>query len=142
MRTLSYVNFLKSGAEGCENLVLMCIDFRFHKQISDLISYAGYRDFDIVALPGASKSLVDEQSRVTVLNAISRAKELHGINRVIIVDHVDCRAYGGSAAFADSRSEEEHHDHKLEQASAIVRENFPDLEVIQLYADWDRLKQR
>ena len=66
-------------AQVFDNLVLMCTSLRFHKQISDLISCAGYRDFDIIALPGAYK--------------------------------------------------------------AMLKDSFPDLEVVLVYADWDKSKQ-
>ncbi len=117
------------------------MDFRFHKQISDLISYAGYRDFDLMALPGASKSVVGETSRQTVMDALRLVIEAHGVKRVIIVDHVDCRAYGGSEAFTSAEAEEQAHHDALEQAAALIQESFPQLEVVRVYADWDRVKQ-
>lgn len=141
VRTLSYVNFLKSTPQVCDNLVLMCMDFRFHKQISDLVSYAGYRDFNIMALPGASKAVLNDVSRDAVLSAVRLVIDAHGVKRVIIVDHVDCRAYGGSEAFADPSSEEQTHEEALQQAAAILRDSFPGLEVVQVYADWDKVKQ-
>ena len=141
MRTLSYVNCRKTTAQVCDNLVLMCMDFRFHKQISDLISCAGYRDFDIIALPGASKAVLSDVSRDVVLGAVKLVIGAHGVKRVIIVDHVDCRAYGGSEAFTDSSTEERTHQEALQQAAAILKDSFPDLEVVLVYADWDKLKQ-
>lgn len=140
MRTLSYVNFTHEPSHECENLVLMCMDFRFHEKLAQVIAHSGYRQFDLVALPGGSKSVTDEISREAVLAAIRVGVSAHNVQRVIIVDHVDCRAYGGSEAFAGPEEEELRHTDALLEASRIIREKFPELEVVPVYAGWDRVK--
>lgn len=141
MRTLSYVNFLRGQARECDNLAVMCMDFRFHRRVCDLLSYAGYRDYNLMALPGASKSVLSETSRETVISAIRLVVDAHGVKRVIIVDHVDCRAYGGSEAFPNAAAEEQAHRDALSQAANVISESFPKLQVVGVYADWDRVKQ-
>ncbi len=140
MRTLSYVNFAEEPSHECENLVLMCMDFRFHEKLAQVIGHSGYRQFDLLALPGGSKSVVDESSRGVMLAAIEIGVSAHKVKRVIIVDHVDCRAYGGSEAFESPEAEELRHTEALLEASGIVRERFPELEVVLVYAAWDRVK--
>lgn len=137
MKPLSYIG-ISAGVElDCENLVLMCMDFRFHRRLGDVLGFAGYRDFDVLALPGSSKSLCESASRGIILDSIAIAISVHGVKRVLIVDHVDCRAYGGSAACADSDAEVRMHERALREAVLIVLERFPDLEVIPIYAAWD-----
>ena len=140
MQTLSYVNFAQEHAHECDSLVVMCMDFRFHAKIAEIIAHSGYRQFDLVALPGGSRSITDEGSREAVLSAIEIGVTVHKVRRVIIVDHVDCRAYGGSEAFKDAEEEERRHTDALLEASRIVREKVPGLEVVPVYADWSRVK--
>ena len=140
MRTLSFVSLVQEHAHECENLVVMCMDFRFHAKIVDVIGHSGYRPFDLVALPGGSKSITDEVSREVVFAAIEIGVSVHGVKRVIIVDHIDCRAYGGSEAFASPEEEERRHTDALLEASRIIREKFPTIEVVPVYTDWSRVR--
>ena len=140
MRTLSYANLFRYGAGKCENLVLMCIDFRFQVQAGELLRYAGYRDYDLVCLPGASKAISDASSRQTVFHAIEVALEAQKVKRLIIVDHADCRAYGGSEAFSSPEEEEAFHAEALGEAEKIVRSRHGSLEVIRAYMDWAALE--
>jgi carbonic anhydrase len=140
MRTLSYVSFAEEHAHECENLVVMCMDFRFHEKVSQVIEHSGYRQFDLVAMPGGSKSITDEATRAAALAAIEIGVSVHHIRRVIIVDHVDCRAYGGSEAFESPEAEESRHADALLQAGRIIHERSPELEVLPVYADWGRVK--
>lgn len=140
MRTLSYANLHRCGARNCENLVLMCMDFRFHRQIADLLSSAGYGSFDVLALPGASKAVADEGTCGAFLAALDTAITLHGIKRVMIIDHVDCGAYGGSSSFGSFEEEEEFHMEALRQAGEVIRDTHPSVEVVGAYMDWSSLR--
>jgi len=139
-RACNYINFHRDSPLQCENLVLMCFDFRFRKGISDLLPHAGFSEFDLISLPGASRSLVNEDIRETALRAIRLAMDLHGVRRVILVDHEDCAACGGSKAFAGSEDEETFHAGSLREAAAILREAFDGIEVVTLYAGWWHMK--
>ena len=140
MRTLSYANLHRDRSHECENLVLVCIDFRFHKEITDLLRYAGYREFDLLGLPGGSKAVTDEATRGVVFKALDIVIPAHKCKRVIVVDHIDCRAYGGSEAFTSPAEEEVAHAEDLRAASEIIREKYGSLEVITCYADWSGVK--
>lgn len=137
MRTLSYIGISPGTELGCENLVLMCMDFRFHRRLADVLGFAGYRDFDLLALPGSSKAIREQATRGIILESIATAIAVHGVKRVLIVDHVDCRAYGGSEACSDSDAETRMHESALREAAGVVKERFRDLEVIPIYAAWD-----
>jgi len=103
--------------------------------------HAGYRDFDILALPGASHALVRNESRDTALNSIELSVRLHGVKRLIIVDHEDCGTCGGSAAFHSTEEEEKFHTSSLQSAVKLVHAKFPHLEVIATYMDWQQIRQ-
>jgi len=139
MQTLSYIGINPGIADTCDNLALMCIDFRMHGKICDALTYGGYRDFDLIALPGGSKALVDEDSRPTVFAAIEQAIAVHKVKRLIIADHVDCKAHGGSERFTNSDEETTMHEQALRQAAEIVKSRFPELEVVLVYAGRDRV---
>ena len=140
METVGYLNMSRYVGRECESIVLTCIDFRFRKEVGDLLSRAGFRDFDLVALPGASKAVIEESSRGVLFHAVEASLALHHPRRIIVVDHIDCGAYGGSAAFAGPEDEEAFHAARLDEAREIIRGEFPLLEVVAAYMDWDKLK--
>jgi hypothetical protein len=136
---LNYVNFFRESGVECPNLVITCVDFRFRRQISELLSYSGCRDYDNISLPGASKSIIDQTTRDQTLQAIETCHRLHSTTRLAIIDHIDCGAYGGSAAFAGPEAEETFHIERLTEASEIVRAALP-IEVVPMYIDWRKLQ--
>ena len=140
LRTFNYTSSHRYSPLECENLVLTCFDFRFRKLVSDMLPSAGFREFDLISLPGASKALMDEDGRETVLRAVRLAIDLHKIKRVIIIDHEDCAACGGSGAFADSDEEEEFHADSLRRAAEILRKEFDGIAVVTFYAGWWQMK--
>ena len=139
-RAYNYINFHRESPNECENLVLMCVDFRFRKGISDLLPYAGFREFDLLNLPGASQAVIKDDTRPFVLQTLRLVVDLHKVKRVIIVDHEDCAACGGSAAFADSSEEEAFHTNSLREAAGILRKELPEIDVTTFYAGWWQMK--
>lgn len=139
MRTLSYMSVRQGQPRECENLAIMCMDFRFHPEVTITLTHSGYRQFDLVAIQGASKALVDQATRDAALLAIETAINLHETKRVIILDHIDCGAFGGSEAFATPEDEAQAHADSLRQARDIVLGQFPGLEVVMVYTDWSRM---
>ena len=139
-RAYNYINFHRDSPLECENLVLTCFDFRFRKGISDLLPYAGFREFDLISLPGASQALVNEESREVALRAIELAISLHKVKRVVVIDHEDCAACGGSKAFAGSEDEEAFHAESLRKAGGILRDRFDGIEIATFYAGWWQMK--
>lgn len=136
---IPYANKHEGGGHGCRNLVVICMDFRFRKELVELLEKAGFPEFDLVSLPGASKAIIDEAARKAVFGAIDIAVEKHHCQRVIIVDHVDCGAYGGSSRFSSEEEEKDFHRERLAEAKKIAEERYPKLEVAMLYADWKEL---
>lgn len=131
---------LRVGSRYCDNLVLRCMDFRFHTRLGELLAeHFGVERFDHDSLAGCggSKSIIDEQWRAVVFQALDLAVPLHRVRRVIVVDHVDCGAYGGSGKFGDSRAEAQFHAERLREAREIVQRNYPQLEVVLFYQDQD-----
>ncbi len=123
-----------------KNLVISCIDFRFRPKVSEWIDQTLGGESDLVCLAGSSKSINDESSQKIILNQLHIASELHGIQTVYILDHIDCGAYGGSDAFNNKKNDEiAMHTEALRQSAQIIVDHFPNL-TIQLYiADFDTM---
>ncbi|MEY4731758.1 MAG: hypothetical protein RL681_704 [Candidatus Parcubacteria bacterium] len=122
----------------CRALLLHCIDFRFGSAIKKHLEENGLMDnCDIVSLAGAAKNLVspaNDADRELVLSQIEISKRLHHISEVILLNHTDCGAYGGRAAFSDRATEDAKHITDLAEAKKLVHERFPDLAVIMAVA--------
>ena len=145
-KEINYENTNK-GNHHCRNLVIRCMDFRFQKYLEPLLEQAlvnegGLGNYDSPGLGGGgSKAIIDTESRKVAYGAIDIAKDLHGVTNIIIVDHIDCGAYGGSGAQENEAAEEAFHRQKLLEAKTIIKENYPGLTVKLFYQTWDSLKQ-
>jgi hypothetical protein len=129
-----------SHAHSCEALILMCMDFRFQswvpEKVADLANLSGY---DLVSYAGGALLLGsdDPAEREALLSQVRLSSRLHGIHKVVLADHEDCGAYGGSKAFASSEEEFECHKAKMTKAAAAIRSDLPHLRVILSYARMD-----
>lgn len=103
------------------NLTISCIDFRFRKGLADWIEAELGGQSDIVAAAGASKAIMDEDTQATLLKQVKLAKQLHDIQDVHIVDHMDCGAYGGAAKHnGDEQAEIAEHQDLLSKAKELI----------------------
>lgn len=118
----------------CEALVLCCIDFRFHEGFLDKVrTELGIESFDLVALAGGAKNLANPEKeffREVVLRNIEISVKLHKIKKVILTNHIDCGAYGGSKSFGSREEEINFHKTELSRARHIVRKQFPTLDTL------------
>ncbi len=115
-------------------MVLHCMDFRLGSAIRDELQNRGIlNDCDIVAIAGAGKTIVTKTDQIawhdTAMSHIDLSKRLHEIENLIIMNHTDCGAYGGRAAFDSHEAENEQHISDLKGAKEIVAEAHPDLNV-------------
>ncbi len=94
---------------------------------------------DIIAFPGGAKSIVDEADSA-VLKNIRLAVKLHSVNKIVLVNHRDCGAYGGSEFFAGKENEMEKHFSDLEKAKDVLHMEFPGKEIIIAFADMKNKK--
>jgi len=109
----------------CDALIATCIDFRFQEDINKFISENfAPKTYDRVSLAGG---VFDFEY---VLKQVSISKRLHQINKVILVNHEDCGAYG-EAGTAEKHSED------LKNAAEKIKGQYPDLEVNTYYLHLD-----
>ncbi|MFA5872000.1 MAG: carbonic anhydrase [Parcubacteria group bacterium] len=131
------VPFKFKGVHECEAVVLACIDFRFWKETEEFIGQEmGIKTYDFPKLPGAAKAINDCLSEVDVaMKCIGVPCDLHHVKRIVIVNHTDCGAYGGSSQFnGDAEAEQKFHESELKKAKEKVLKEFPDREVVLIYA--------
>lgn len=112
-------------------LVLRCMDFRFVSSLRDHLVTMGLKDqYDLVCVAGAAKNMVDPLNPADpefVMRQIEIAKRLHNIQEVIIINHLDCGAYGKD--FKTPAEEKARHQADLKKAKELIQRRFPDLQV-------------
>ncbi len=116
----------------CQSLVITCMDFRLHQAVREfLLSRNLENKYDLVALAGATKDLVDHDTAGTtiLMKEIEISHTLHGVNHIMLIHHTDCGAYGGHDAFDDIDAEQDKQLGDMRVARSLIQEQYPGLEV-------------
>ena len=96
------------GRSTCSSLVITCSDFRFKSAERAFVDTAGLRDdHDLIARPGAIRSLVQPRSagaRESLEQEIVLLWKVHNFTRVLMLNHLSCRAYDDIASPATERA--------------------------------------
>jgi len=109
----------------CKALVLHCIDFRFQEQISEFLEKKFPQSYDRVALAGGVKELLENGERSITLKNLEISSQLHQPKTIVLIQHEDCGAYGGSKAFTTFKEEAEHQKRELQKAAVLLKDHFP-----------------
>jgi len=94
-----YLDTLESDlGHQADILLLTCMDFRFFSKISEKMKGKKY---DHVILAGAALGVVGgkKQWHDTFFDHLDLAIKLHSVNRVIVMEHRECGAYGPPPGF-------------------------------------------
>lgn len=113
-------------------VVLSCIDFRFHKKLRSALKKEKINSYDLMCLAGGAKNLASPTKKIyrqTVIDNIKLAQKLHKIKTVVLCNHIDCGAYGGSGKFKNPAEETKFHQAELKKAGNLVKKLFPALKV-------------
>ena len=84
----------------CDAAVVWCFDNRFDAGFRKFLKRIGVYNSDPIKIAGGAKSLASpdhEGDREFVIEQIRKSIRLHGANRVVLMLHSDCGAYGGLA---------------------------------------------
>jgi len=119
---------MSSDSNKIVKVLFACIDWRLHPQLENYFIVNGL-GCDLCVTAGSVKGLIDPATQKYLIEQISISKKLHNCQAVILTMHLDCGAYGGSAAFADAAAENANCASQLSQAKKIVESNFPGLQV-------------
>lgn len=130
------VPFQYAGVHSCEAVVLACIDFRFWKETAQFVEQKlGIASYDFPKLPGAAKAINEGSEGDITQLCLSVPCDLHHVEKIVIINHSDCGAYGGAKAFGnDPGKEQAFHEEELKKAREILKGKYPDKEVILAYA--------
>ena len=113
------------------SIVISCIDYRFWPQSLPLLMKK-YGNFDLIQIAGSGKNLIspsEKEDKITLLNNIEISIQLHNSQKLILVNHIDCGAYGGSRNFKSQKEEVKFHKEEYKKAKKIIHGKFPQLPV-------------
>jgi hypothetical protein len=112
-------------------IVQTCIDFRFRTALNDFIeNELNLHSVDLKTDGGGVKKIVEEGPiREWIFANYQIAFDLHGVEHVILINHQDCGAYGGSKAFENLDKEIQAQEIQLRHGVSVVRSKFPDKQI-------------
>ena len=113
-------------------LIICCKDYRYIQPIQRFAKrQLGIRWYDLKATAGGVRAMLDAPRIVRrwILRDVDLVYRLHGVRRVIVVQHEDCAAYGGSARLGDRAQQRRFHRAQLQRAARVLRHHFPKLTV-------------
>lgn len=111
-------------AHHCKYFIAHCIDFRFGRAIKDYLEKEGLLgDCDIVSVAGGVKNsdFLLEQLDISV--------NLHKVQEVRLMNHIDCGAYGGSGKFSSFEEERAFQIEEMKKAKSLIVQKYPSLAV-------------
>ena len=125
-----------AAAGNVEALLLSCMDYRLVDDVARYMDGRGLtNNYDQIILAGAGLGALTGKQPAwgeTFWKHVEVAKALHGIKRVIVMDHRDCGAYKvflGMDLKDDRAKETAVHAEVLAELGAMIREKHPDLGV-------------
>ena len=109
----------------CEAVVLQCIDFRFRKTLYEFLMRRFPDGYDLVSVAGSVKRLLqDGPDNNFVLEQLQISDRLHNPQTMVLIQHEDCGAYGGTKAFQNSAAEEKFHREELQRSKELLKTHF------------------
>lgn len=131
-----------SGTGQAEALLLSCIDYRLPGKIARYMEGRGLAaNYDHVIVAGASLGATNTlypQWGQTFRDHLDLAVKLHGIRRVIILDHRECGSYRvifGTNLSGDAETTQ--HARELRRLAQAIHASHPALEVETLLMSLD-----
>jgi carbonic anhydrase len=131
------------SSKTAQAMVLTCMDYRFVNDSVYFFNRMGFRDdYNKFSLAGASlgynQSAFPEWS-ATFDKHIGLAKDLHDINEIVVMDHMDCGAYRILYDNPSMSRKEEYdlHVKNLQQFKGLMQQKYPSLKVSAQLIDLD-----
>jgi carbonic anhydrase len=117
-------------ADAC---VVSCFDARFELVTRKFLKKRGIWWADPLKIAGGAKifaSPAEESERTFALAQVRTSMRLHATNRVMLMLHSDCGAYGGLQAFnGNEEREAANHESELRSAAEFLKSNIPEIDV-------------
>lgn len=106
-------------------IAVACFDWRMRRQFMNFFEiYLCYMDFFPLNFPGGAK-LINKYPEFIIPEFFSTPIEKCGSRRIVILDHEDCLAWGGSLAFENKKVEMEMHFEQLRGAREKLHKAYP-----------------
>lgn len=144
MKTDSQVIRLATSAEGAEALVLNCMDHRLIRAVAKYLDSRGLTGrYDQISLAGGAIGVMAGETEPwaeTFWAHVKLARKLHGINKIIVIDHRDCgacKAFIGNDCAENRESELLVHLSRMKALADEVHAREPGLDVELLFMDLD-----
>ena len=133
------VKFNYTGIHHCNAGVVCCEDFRFHPIFENFVeNYLKLTAYDMISVAGGAKAINKAKNGEDIaLKSIDVTFNLHQADKLVIINHRDCGAYGGSEKFATREAEQKFHFAELRKAKEKILTNYPEKIIILLYVDLD-----
>lgn len=132
---------LNPMSHTCSTVIFHCIDFRFAADIKSYLEDEKLLgDVDVVSIAGCVKNLVSPANPTDaefVMRQLDISKRLHDVCDVVLMNHLDCGAYGGRKAFESDEAEHAKHAADLAAAREMILAKYPDLNVKNVIAHID-----
>lgn len=111
------------------------MDFRFIHGLRQWMEQRNLLgDCDVIAVPGAAKVLADPQMPEDAdffMRAVGVGVSIHRVQKIILMNHMDCGAYGGARAFTSPDVEHQRYERDLRAAAIVLQERYPHI-IVQL----------
>ncbi len=125
----------------CDAVVVACFDHRFDRVLRRFLKKIGVVNPDPIIVAGGAKSLASpehETDREFLVDQVTKSIRLHGTDRVILMLHSDCGAYGGLHKIfnGDEAAEVAHHKSELRLAHGTLKRAFPEVSVECYFVDF------
>lgn len=125
----------------CDAAVVGCFDNRFEAGFRKFLKRIGVFNSDPIKIAGGARCLASpehETDREFVLDQIRKSIRLHGTDRIILMLHSDCGAYGGLEAFGgDPCREAENHEAELRRAAEYLAAAMPGVQIEPYFVDFE-----
>jgi len=117
-------------ADGC---VVSCFDARFELVTRKFLKKRGIWWADPLKIAGGAKAFAspaEESERSFALGQVRTSMRLHRTNRVMLMIHSDCGAYGGLQAFEGNEEREAtNHESELRSAAEFLKSTISAIDV-------------
>ena len=109
----------------CKAVVLHCIDFRFRKSLYEYLAKHFPDGYDLISVAGGVKRLLaDEPENNFLLEQLNISNRLHSPEKIVLIQHEDCGAYGGTKTFKNPIEEESFQEKELEKSEVLLSKSF------------------
>ena len=136
-------------AHTTEALVLNCMDYRLIAPVADYLDGRGLRGrYDQIVLAGGAIGVMSDQTSAwaeTFWQHVKLARDLHGIRKIIVIDHRDCgacKAFVGQECADEREGETVIHMVWMEALADEIKTREPDLDIELLLMDLDGSVER